>query len=481
MGGLDMTMKRRAFLYLLSLGALSPLTSCVSTRANRAKRPAPSGDPTVDFSFAEMVLAGASAGSLSEHAAMDGLIRHQRMVGVKEPAPVSIAERILSEQIDRDGTLRVLKQWRQRAGGLVEQMKAAGALLPEGSPAPACLYVVTGYDIGVATPPDVLLNAAHEHFIADPEEGLFYACHEAHHVGFLAHQTFPDLGRLTEPGQLAAVVSFITQMEGMAVHAAYGPRRSSGSLGADPDYEVYLSDEAAHKVILRYGEVFQRAVDEATTEELLGDVLNAMTSGERLAYRFGALVSRQVEEAAGRKALIETVCAPLLFREAADSLLESASKEEEKFKAENAHDVAPADYWKNRVGADSAVEAMALPKIDEIFILVKGSHGTAHCTFYKDGRMTGGHGSPDGRIHMADGQLDREKVEALWDALDKLSPELFRRRMAPGTSWTGYSSVAFFENGEFTTELVWRRDNEYPDEQVRKLVELLFKNNIGGW
>ncbi len=262
----------------------------------------------VDFSFAQRVLAGAGAAELAAHPAAAALARHQALSGNPAPDPRAIVEEILEHRPDPEATRAVLATWQEQRSRLAAAMFAAADYLPPDAVTPEHLYAVTGYDIGVAAPPDVVLNAGHARFLADPTEGIYYACHEAHHVGFLRHRPMPDVTALGGPGILGQVVDFITQMEGMAVHAARPLRAKAGAMGADPDYAVYSSREKAAEVTAAW--TAQRARCGTTEPDeggVIGEVLEAMTSGGRLAYQYGAVLCEGFEEAHGRAALAATV------------------------------------------------------------------------------------------------------------------------------------------------------------------------------
>ena len=304
---------RRAFIKTCALASLVPLVGCRTARPV-GEAGAQARMIRVDLSFAERLVAGAGLDELAAHPAAAALARHQAMSGNPDPDPRAIVEEILDAGSDPLRTQAVLKLWRERRNDLALAMHAASEYLPPDSPTPHHLYAVTGYDIGVAAPPDVVLNAGHERFLADPSEGIYYACHEAHHVGFLHHRTMPDLTALGGPGILGQVVDFITQMEGMAVHAAKPLREAAGAMDADPDYEVYRSREKAAAVTAAWRALRARC---GTTEPdegaLIGEVLDAMTSGGRLAYQYGALVCETFEATQTRAALAETVKEPARF------------------------------------------------------------------------------------------------------------------------------------------------------------------------
>ena len=304
---------RRRFIRTCTLASLVPLVGCRTTRSVEHLEGARVAS-VIDLSFAERSLAGAGVDELAGHPAVTALVRHQRMTGNRHPDPRRIVTKILERLPDADRTAAVLAAWRAQAPALQAAMEAASEYLPTGSPGPQHLYAVIGYDIGVAAPPDVVLNAGHERFLADPTEGIYYGCHEAHHVGFLHHRVFPDVTALGEPGVLAEVVDFVTQMEGMAVHAARPLREQAGAMAADPDYSVYLSEEKASEVTAAW--TAQRARCGTTgpdTGDVIGEVMDAMTSGGRLAYMYGAVVCERIEKGYGRAALVASILDPTAF------------------------------------------------------------------------------------------------------------------------------------------------------------------------
>ena len=281
----------------------------------------------VDATFAGMALATIAGEqnhreALLAHPALAALVRHQQMSGNSSPDPGQILDGILASPGNTTSGAANLEYLRDGEAGLWVDALASSAYLPAGASIGGDLFLIVGYDIGVASPPDMALNIAHSNFTDEPAELGFYATHEAHHVGFLSLRPFPDLEHLDDPEVLGALIRFCTQMEGMAVHAAYPAREAAGALGADQDYVVYTDEARAQQVVARYAEVLGLLdgldqVDGAT----INQVLSAMSSGERLWYQFGALVSRKIEQDSGREALVSSVTDPAIFDAAVTSLL----------------------------------------------------------------------------------------------------------------------------------------------------------------
>jgi len=313
-----------AMLYLS--GACCATTDDDATADDDSAAPDPV-EERVDVSFAEMALAHIAdeedhREALLDHPALTALVRHQQMSGNPSPDAEQILDGILASPGNTSAGASNLEYLRDREEELWLAAMASAAYLPEGATIAGDLFLIVGYDIGVASPPDMALNVAHSNFTDETAELSYYATHEAHHVGFISQRPFPSLQGLDDPEVLRGLIEYCTQLEGMAVHAAYPAREADGALGGDPDYAVYTDGAQAQQVIARYGEVLGmldglQEVDGAT----INQVLSAMSSGERLWYQFGALVAQKIEQESGREALVATVEDPAAFNTAAAQLL----------------------------------------------------------------------------------------------------------------------------------------------------------------
>jgi putative zinc-dependent peptidase DUF5700 len=171
------------------------------------------------------------------------------------------------------------------------------------------LFLTFGYDIGVAFGPTASLNCAHPHFKDHPRELLYYAIHELHHTGFMAYQKPPKLADMKSCADLLELVEYSTQMEGMAVLAAYRRRRDDHTLADDSDY-VALDDQKRMTVDIAsylrdYRYLKSRGAQPADADARA--VIERMSGGERLWYRVGALMARSIEESKGRAVLVGLV------------------------------------------------------------------------------------------------------------------------------------------------------------------------------
>jgi hypothetical protein len=315
--------KRRAVLQL-SIG-LAPLFAGCGYREPAA---APqTGSARVDDSFARLILDSlaqddaALYAALLEHPALAAIVRHQRLSGNQDVTREALLARILEASRRARPGSGPLDAWARRETELGQYVAAAAVYLPPGVTFDGTLYLVMGYDIGVAAPPDIVLNVAHQRFQSAPSELGFYATHEAHHVGFLTLRPAPELTGLNDPAHLRQVIAFMTQLEGMGVHAAYRLRMQQGRLGADADYRIYTDAAEARRVTARYAELCEMSsrTDSLSNDEL-GTILTAMSSGERVWYRFGALACWRLERTHGRHALTESIVSPGTFATAVAEL-----------------------------------------------------------------------------------------------------------------------------------------------------------------
>lgn len=194
--------------------------------------------------------------------------------------------------------------------------------LPEGFRFRGSLFLTFGYDIGVAFGPNASLNGAHRKFDGHPRELLYYSIHELHHAGFMSIHPPRALSDLKTCDDIYRFVVYFTQLEGMAVFAAWERRSRENALAADSDYvalgdaEVMRGTEKRYFADLEY--LGKRSGQPADKDAWA--VIERM-SGNRLWYRVGALMARRIEESLGRSALVELVRkGPAAFLETASGL-----------------------------------------------------------------------------------------------------------------------------------------------------------------
>ncbi len=171
------------------------------------------------------------------------------------------------------------------------------------------LFLIFGYDIGVAFGNSASLNCAHLHFAEHPAELQYYAIHELHHVGFMSYQPPPRLADIKTCSDLLRLVEYSTQLEGMAVLAAYERRRAEKALEGDADY-VALQDEARmeRNEKLYFDDLhYLEKHGKEPADGAAWAVITRMSSGERLWYRVGARMAQKIEQTSGRAALVALI------------------------------------------------------------------------------------------------------------------------------------------------------------------------------
>ncbi|HYU82429.1 MAG TPA: hypothetical protein VFA31_06800 [Candidatus Polarisedimenticolia bacterium] len=171
------------------------------------------------------------------------------------------------------------------------------------------LFLVAGYDIGVALAPHASLNAGHPHFAGDPRELLYYAIHELHHVGFMTYSPPPRIADLRTCADLVGLVDYSTALEGTAVLAALDRRSTENALDRDEDYLALGDERRMRDHEERYDEerdyLRRRGTDPVDDEALA--VIERMSGGDRLWYRVGARMAMRIEQAEGRAALVARI------------------------------------------------------------------------------------------------------------------------------------------------------------------------------
>ena len=271
-----------------------------------------------DWNFARAILESDPDGSpdgLSEFPAFAALIRHQKLSGNPDPDGDALLKSVFQNIPDRNGARLLMEEWENRNNDIIEYSREALRYLPAKTRLSGKIFFVAGYDIGIVAPPDAAINIAHQHFINYPNDVGYYLTHEVHHLGFLSHRTMPPIRKSLSTIQgLLDLIFFMTQMEGMAVHAAYYRRKAEGHLDDDDDYRLYYDPSEHSYIRTRFREICDSIADkESLSDSEISTALNAMSSGERLWYRYGAIVSAKLEDELGLDALVASISEPGIF------------------------------------------------------------------------------------------------------------------------------------------------------------------------
>lgn len=186
-------------------------------------------------------------------------------------------------------------------------MAEAAAHLPDDAQPRNPLHITWGYDIGVAMDGHASLNFAHPHFLADREEIWFYCIHEVHHSGVMQIHPMPRIGGLDTVHELHDFIRYATFIEGLAVHAARDARREAAALDRDRDYSALEDPERLGGVLAAYWQRLSFIDSETGTSlnDAHWQVVEEMSSGDRLWYVAGAAMAAEIEAKLGRAGLLE--------------------------------------------------------------------------------------------------------------------------------------------------------------------------------
>lgn len=171
------------------------------------------------------------------------------------------------------------------------------------------LHITWGYDIGVAMDDHASLNFAHPHFLEDPEEIWFYCIHEMHHAGVMQLQRMPRIADIDSVGSLHDFVRYATFLEGLAVYAAKEARQRSGALGRDRDYVALGNSEQLALIMQRYWQrlSFLESQKSQPLDDTHWQVVEEMSSGDRLWYVAGAAMAAVIDDKVGRDGLLTVI------------------------------------------------------------------------------------------------------------------------------------------------------------------------------
>lgn len=187
------------------------------------------------------------------------------------------------------------------------------------------LFLTFNYDIGVAEGATASLNAGHRFFQAQPRELVYYAIHELHHTGYMTYHTIAPIAQWKTQAHLLNWVEYATQLEGMAVWAAYARRQAEGALAQDGMGDYVALDDPARMQSMeaeyqRGCQALKARGDQPASPQDL-EALFALFSKDRLWYRVGAHMARRIEAVRGRAFLVDLIKAgPGAFQKAYRSL-----------------------------------------------------------------------------------------------------------------------------------------------------------------
>ena len=187
-------------------------------------------------------------------------------------------------------------------------LKSLWTYFPEGTDQRTNLYGILGYDIGIVSEGNALLNLGHPDFKKDSRELLFMAMHELHHVVYTSYNSIFSLDQIHTTSQLVDLIKYCTQMEGLAVYCTLADRKAVGALN-NRDYQLFLDDNARSKRVSKYFDILTdlqvRGSNPINSKDF--NILEKMTGKDRLWYVTGAHMAAVIEKNQGKEVLVETI------------------------------------------------------------------------------------------------------------------------------------------------------------------------------
>ncbi len=279
------------------------------------------GGVVYDFTFADLAaeyLETADTARLSRIAGLDAM-RHilnhaSRFGGDTESTGATMARELLSPIEEHRERLQLFErnvEYAKHLAGTDLPQTVALQYLPSDFHYSSALYFTFGYDLGVAYGPNASVNLAHPHYLNDVNEIRYYSIHELHHAGFMMLKNEMPSFDITTRGEMARIIEFCTQLEGMATYAPLELRIREG-MEADDDYVVLQDPALMQEYEKEYFDIyfhFKNSPNETLTDEDWGR-MRILSNGKRLWYRVGAHMARTIDEKLGREKLVGLIAEP---------------------------------------------------------------------------------------------------------------------------------------------------------------------------
>ncbi len=173
------------------------------------------------------------------------------------------------------------------------------------------LFLMLGYDIGIVSQGDALLNLGHPLFQKDSHEIIYFAMHEVSHVGYTQLHPFFTLEGLHSLDDLQHAIQYSTHLEGIAVYTPLQRRLNDQELTHE-DYVALLNPTERTKRVHRFFDIYNtlmRTPNRSLQENDL-EVFDIMSGQQqRLWYVTGAHMAQTIDKTLGRDTLIQTISA----------------------------------------------------------------------------------------------------------------------------------------------------------------------------
>jgi hypothetical protein len=170
------------------------------------------------------------------------------------------------------------------------------------------LYLMFGYDLGIANERNALINLGHPLYHEFNRELLYFSMHELHHVVFFNYQPIRTLDEIKTTSDLLSLIKFLTHLEGLATYLTLNKRIKEKSL-TFKDYKVLTNKKETNKITREYFDVLNKITEQPdriiTKEDFT--IFKKMSGGPRLWYITGGHMAKLIDEMLGRDVLIQTI------------------------------------------------------------------------------------------------------------------------------------------------------------------------------
>ncbi|MBS3794028.1 MAG: hypothetical protein KGY80_03980 [Candidatus Thorarchaeota archaeon] len=171
------------------------------------------------------------------------------------------------------------------------------------------LNLILGYDIGIVSQGEAMLNITHSHFSNDRRELIYLIMHELHHVAYTDYHPIYSLDDLQTTDDFMRIIRYSTQLEGFGVYTSLNRRIEENGLGHE-DYQFLLNPKECTSRVEEYFDIIEVLNNEKKRELKDSDfeIMEKMSGrGSRLWYVTGAYMCKVIDEKLGRRTLTETI------------------------------------------------------------------------------------------------------------------------------------------------------------------------------
>jgi len=170
------------------------------------------------------------------------------------------------------------------------------------------LYLMFGYDLGIANERNALINLGHPLYHKHHRELLYFSMHELYHVVYFNYHPLSTVSEIKTISDLLSLIKHLTHLEGLATYLTLEKRIMENSL-TFKDYKVLTSEKETNKLTKEYFKIFKKIAKQSerhVTEEDF-NLLGNFSGGSRLWYITGGQMAKMIDENLGREALVQTI------------------------------------------------------------------------------------------------------------------------------------------------------------------------------